>query len=113
MDRESTYQLQRVDCNCNDCHFMKRDLSRYELSKQFHNFLDKKVFDKEINTQLFIGYTFRDSTVINKVLKQKFKPQSPIVQFGYCKKFDFKEVSFIPGNCQLETQKCFVHRKDI
>lgn len=31
--------------------------------------------------------------------------------FGDCDKF-FKPVSFIPGTCQIETQKCFSHRKD-
>lgn len=33
------------------------------------------------------------------------------LQFGKCSKFN-KEVSFIPNTCQLETQKCFIHRKD-
>lgn len=28
MDRESLYELQLIDCNCNDCKFMNRDLSR-------------------------------------------------------------------------------------
>lgn len=32
--------------------------------------------------------------------------------FGDCKKFN-KPVSFIPETCQLETQHCFEHRKDI
>jgi len=31
--------------------------------------------------------------------------------FGNCIKFN-KPVSFIPTTCQLETQHCFVHRKD-
>ena len=28
MDKESIFELQKIDCNCNDCGFMKRDLSR-------------------------------------------------------------------------------------
>jgi len=28
MDKESIYQLQLIDANCNDCKHMKRDLSR-------------------------------------------------------------------------------------
>jgi len=33
------------------------------------------------------------------------------LQFGFCIKQQ-KEISFIPNICQLETQKCFEHRKD-
>jgi hypothetical protein len=32
--------------------------------------------------------------------------------YGHCSKFD-KPVSFSPGVCQIDTQECFVHRKDI
>lgn len=71
MDKESIYQLQLIDCNCNDCIFMIRDLSRPPT---------------------------------------KNKP-SPI-NYGHCSKFD-KAVSFIPATCQIETQQCFKHRKDI
>jgi hypothetical protein len=70
MNKESLYELQKIDCNCNDCGYMKRDLSR---------------------------------------LPDRGKP-SPI-NYGQCIKFD-KEVSFIPATCQIETQECFVHRKD-
>lgn len=111
MTKESTIQLQNTDCNCNDCAFMIRDISRYALSQQFHAALDKQVFDRDRNDQLFIGYTFRDNAVIEKTLKQKFMPKRPLIQFGYCKKFDFKAISFIPGTLQLDTQTCFVHRK--
>lgn len=34
------------------------------------------------------------------------------IQYGHCQKLD-KPVSFIPNTCQIETQKCFVHRKDV
>lgn len=29
MDKESILALQRIDCNCNDCVFMVRDLEKY------------------------------------------------------------------------------------
>jgi hypothetical protein len=70
MDKESLYLLQKIDCNCNDCGFMNRDLTR---------------------------------------LPEKQRP-API-NYGYCVRFE-KPVSFIPGVCQLETQNCFIHRKD-
>ena len=111
MTKESAIELQKIDCNCNDCKYLVRDLSRYKLSQIFHADLQKQEFDRNRNTELFIGYTSKDNAIINKVLKQKFMPGKPIVSFGYCKKFDFKQVSFIPGTNQLETQECFEHRK--
>lgn len=33
------------------------------------------------------------------------------LQFGDCQKFK-KSVSFIPNVCQLETQKCFINRRN-
>jgi hypothetical protein len=93
--------------------FLVRDESRYKLAQLFHAEQDKKVFDETVNKELFIGYTSKDNTVINKAIKlsKKFKPMRPIIHYGYCKKFDFKPISFIPGVLQLETQHCFVHRK--
>jgi hypothetical protein len=32
--------------------------------------------------------------------------------FGKCSKFN-KDVSFIPETCQLDTQKCFKHRRSV
>jgi len=34
MDKESRYQLQLIDCNCNDCKFMVRDLEKLEEHKK-------------------------------------------------------------------------------
>ena len=34
------------------------------------------------------------------------------VNYGYCNERN-KPVSFIPAICQLETQYCFIHRKDL
>tara|TARA_R110000751_G_scaffold79912_1_gene161111 strand:- start:88 stop:330 length:243 start_codon:yes stop_codon:yes gene_type:complete len=34
MDKESRYELQLIDCNCNDCIFMKRDLKKLEKHKE-------------------------------------------------------------------------------
>lgn len=33
------------------------------------------------------------------------------ISYGYCRKFN-KEVTFIPGICQIDTQQCFEHRRD-
>lgn len=34
MDKESVYLLQKIDCNCNDCYFMKRDFEKLERHKK-------------------------------------------------------------------------------
>lgn len=68
--KQALYELQRIDCNCNDCGFMKRDLTK----------------------------------------PPKKGTPSPI-NYGHCLKFN-KPVTFIPGVCQIETQHCFIHRKD-
>lgn len=33
MDKESRYELQKIDCNCNDCRFMARNLNKLERHK--------------------------------------------------------------------------------
>lgn len=37
--------------------------------------------------------------------------QSWRIHYGKCSRFN-KEVQFTPGQCQLHTQECFVHRKE-
>lgn len=41
-----------------------------------------------------------------------FDKGSAKINFGNCSKLN-KEVSFIPNHCQIETQVCFVHRRDL
>jgi len=72
MDKESIYLLQRIDCNCSDCYFLKRDVEQAKTQKG---------------------------------------KAAPIFS-GECTKFK-KTVTFIPNICQLETQHCFIHRKDM
>ena len=33
-----------------------------------------------------------------------------LINYGKCERFK-KDVSFIPGICQLDTQECFEHRR--
>lgn len=70
MDKESIIERQKIDCNCNDCKFMVRNLSRPPT-----------------------------------------KGHAAKINYGHCTIFN-EDVNFIPGICQLETQKCFVHRRD-
>lgn len=73
-----SYDLQLIDCNCNDCIFMVRDSEKTKA----HN-------------DSFGGLGFRDK-----------------LQYGYCNKKK-KGISFIPVTCQIDTQDCFKHRKQI
>lgn len=82
MDKDSIIFLQKLDCNCNDCFFMKRDFEKYKL------------------------YDFIYTNKQGKVTYPSYR-----INYGYCEKFN-KKVSFIPNMIQLDTQKCFVHRKN-
>lgn len=77
MDKESIIELQKIDCNCNDCKFMVRDIEKF------------KSFDHLYSNEKRASYR---------------------INYGDCTKFN-KPVSFIPGNCQIETQSCFEHRR--
>lgn len=35
-DKNSIIELQKIDCNCNDCVFMKRDLNRFKSFDYLH-----------------------------------------------------------------------------
>lgn len=77
-DKETILELQKLDCNCNDCVFMKRDIEK------------RKSFD----------YLHTESP--NAAWR---------LNYGDCEKFN-KPVTFIPNILQVETQNCFMHRKD-
>lgn len=82
MDKDSVFELQKIDCNCNDCKHMKRDFEKY------------KSYDK-----------------LYKNANGQVEKPSYRLQYGDCLKLN-KPVSFIPCVCQLDTQKCFEHRKN-
>jgi len=37
MDKESIIELQKIDCNCNDCKFMVRDFVKYKSFDELYN----------------------------------------------------------------------------
>jgi hypothetical protein len=49
MDKESKYLLQKIDCDCNDCGYLERDLTKipkgtsFPILEGFCNFLNKRV----------------------------------------------------------------------
>lgn len=55
MDKESIFELQKIDSNCNDCKFMVRDFVKLEAHKQTY-----------IGTGLMDRLAFGDCTKFNK-----------------------------------------------
>lgn len=100
MDKESIYELQKIDCNCNDCIFMVRNQEKYKESLVRHEKWQKDYFE--------LIQSKNDET--NK--KFIFDKSTAKINYGFCDKLH-KDVSFIPNILQLETQECFKHRKDI
>ena len=99
MDKGSIYELQKIDCNCNDCKFMERDFETYKKWEQFHRELQLKEFNlKKEREEIRSNAQFQFDKV-------------GLLQYGKCKRFQ-KDISFIPNICQLETQECFEHRRD-
>lgn len=81
MTKESIIELQKIDCNCNDCKFLVRDFEKYRSFDPLYT-----------NT------------------KGQVTSPSHRINYGHCQKL-FKQVSFIPNICQIETQLCFQHRR--
>ncbi len=126
MDKESIYEFQKIDCNCNDCKFLIRDQARYNKSVEDHrrwqtnyfNTIRDNLYEK---AKMWIkrGYPEKAEYVKNEADKMKFQfdKKECLIQYGSCGKDNNiyplpKNITFIPNTCQLHTQNCFVHRKD-
>lgn len=120
--KESIIELQNIDCNCNDCIFMQRNANafsecldrHYKWQKDYHEILKAKLVEK--------GKYYRDKKndleMYDKLLteadkmKFQFNKNEAGINYGTCDKLH-KSVSFIPNTCQIETQKCFKHRRGV
>jgi hypothetical protein len=116
MDKESRYLLQLIDCNCNDCKFMGRDFESYNKWEEWNRDIALESFNKEKNKAIEDAQSIEDEKNregmlrVAKGMKFIFN-KSTCLHYGKCSKFD-KQVYFIPNTCQIETQKCFEHRKN-
>ena len=121
MDKESIIELQKIDCNCNDCKFMERDGERFIKSLNDHHRWQLNYFNT-IRDNLYRkaadwkrrGFPEKEEIVKREADKMKFQfdKKEATINYGKCKKFD-KQVSFIPNVCQLETKECFEHRRAV
>lgn len=121
MDKESVLESQKIDCNCNDCVFMQRDVEKFKASQELHhkwqldyfNTCKQRLKDKA----KWYKNNFNDLETWDKLLteadkmKFQFNSKTAMINYGNCTKLN-KSVSFIPNHCQLETQSCFKHRRD-
>ncbi len=115
------YELQIIDCNCNNCGYMRRDMEKFNESLIKHHKWQLDYFNtikQNIITKaewwLQKGNKETHDLLIDEAKKMKFQfdKSTCSINYGYCLKFK-KEVSFIPNTCQIDTQGCFTHRKDL
>jgi len=121
MDKESLYELQKIDCNCNDCGYMKRNLNLYNESVKLHHQWQLDYFNT-IRANLIKKareWKYKKNDLLKwdalmteaENMKFQFDKSTNTISFGTCTLFN-KEVTFIPNVVQLDTQTCFKHRKD-
>lgn len=118
MDKESTILLQKIDCNCNDCKFMDRDIYKHNRSEVVHHLWQIDYFltvrKKMVERGRFWikkGDIEKGEKLLKEAKEMKFQySNTSFINYGYCTKLE-KDVSFIPNTCQLETQECFEHRR--
>lgn len=118
--RESIFERQLIDCNCNDCAFLVRNLEKFEESKKRRDGWQRTTFESRKKRVLEEAKSLRERGSDEKAdnlfkiannMKYHFLNNSRI-NFGRCEKLD-KDITFMPNQCQLETQECFEHRKKL
>lgn len=122
MDKESAYLLQRIDCNCNNCGHMVRDMEAFSRSLVFHEKMQRDLFDGEVRRMKEKAAWWRnekgdiekwnDILTMAEKMRFQFDKSTAMINYGRCAKFD-KPVSFLPNTCQLDTQECFEHRRGV
>ena len=122
VDKESVWLLQNIDCNCNDCKFMVRDIEKYKASVELHrkrqfdyfNVIKNKLIEKARWWKKVKNDLEKWDSLMSEAeaMEFVFDKSEVTINYGACTKFN-KDVSFIPNLYQIETQHCFEHRKQI
>lgn len=120
MTTESIIELQKLDCNCNDCGYLKRNIARYNTVRAEDD--DNQYwFFRRVKARAI--WKAREKLKKDKdrgavalaaaiALAYTYFPQKCAINYGLCGKLD-KPIKFIPNTFQFETQECFVHRKEL
>ena len=125
MEIESIIELQKLDCNCNDCVYQVRNNDRFKVSLEQHKKWQLDYFNTLKNNLLKkadwwqnknnIKYNFEKGETLKKEaskMRFQFDKKEATINYGKCDKFN-KKISWIPNILQLHTQECFIHRKNI
>ncbi len=117
MDKDSIFELQKIDANCNDCIHMERDIAKFKEWEQWNQDLQMKEFQAKKDIAFKIAEACDNEkgkqTLLKAANKMTFRfDKAGLIQYGNCNKLN-KPVSFLPNICQLYTQGCFTHRKEI
>lgn len=113
-------EFQKIDCNCNDCVFMIRDMEKFKSSLKTHEKWQLDYFNavknnlkKRAEERIKKGEIEKVNNILKEMNKMKFQfdKSTCSINYGNCTKFN-KEVSFIPNILQVDTQDCFKHRRD-
>lgn len=119
-EKNSVMDLQKVDCNCNDCFFMQRDVERFKESLSTHLqwglnhfYTVKNNLLKKADNWNKRGFPKKAAPLTIEANKMKFQfdKKEVAIHYGNCKKRN-EPVSFIPNILQLETRECFSHRRE-
>jgi hypothetical protein len=118
---ESIIERQKIDCNCNDCKYMVRNQEKFKQSLEFQQKMQFDYFTTIKNKLIKKAKEYKDrwydlenwDRLLTEAenMKFQFDKSTASINFGTCSKLS-REVSFIPNICQLETQGCFLHRRD-
>lgn len=119
MEKDSIIELQKIDCNCNDCKFLERDIERFKKSLDDHyrwqldyfNTVKRNLY-KKADYWKRRGFIEKCDDIEQEAdnLKFQFNKKEALINYGECLKFN-KDVSFIPNVLQIDTQECFEHRR--
>lgn len=94
---------------------MVRDFEKKKKWEEFHRKLQFAEFEisKALKIKEAEGNIPRNDWLIEKAKKLQFQfDKTGLINYGGCDKLK-KPVTFIPDNCQLETQDCFKHRRSL
>src|SRR3989338_4997337 len=98
-DKESIILLQKIDCNCNNCKHMERDLVTQQKWQDWHRKIDFEEFEKKkakaIQDALGVEEEVsRNASIrIAEKMKFQFNDKAKLIQYGFCGKYQ-KQVSF-------------------
>jgi hypothetical protein len=127
MDKQSIIELQKIDCNCNDCIFMNRNIERFKQSLNDHHRWQLNYFNTVKNNLLKKADwwqnprnpKFNYEKGINlklqaEKMKFQFDKSTCLINYGFCMSEESEKfnITFIPNTLQLNTQHCFKHRRD-